>query len=116
MHRPTEFLLENMKLTARLINLGVDEGYCDRTPESRISGTRIYALLNKEKPGIGSLRGLNLAAVSYTTVQLTNAVSEYLSKLMYNLLHKPALTGSLYISSKNVTLYCAVTKDAQSPQ
>jgi hypothetical protein len=29
-------------------------------------------VLDKEKPGIGNIRGLNLAAVRPTTVQLTN--------------------------------------------
>jgi hypothetical protein len=35
----------------------------------------MYVVLDKEKPGIGSVRGLNLAAVRPMTVQLT-AVSE----------------------------------------
>jgi hypothetical protein len=32
----------------------------------------MYVLVDKEKPGIGSIRGFNLAAVRPTTVQLTN--------------------------------------------
>jgi hypothetical protein len=32
----------------------------------------MYVILDKEKPGIGNIRGLNLAAVRPTTVQLTN--------------------------------------------
>jgi hypothetical protein len=33
-------------------------------------------VLDKEKPGIGIIRGLNLAAVMPTTIMLTIAVSE----------------------------------------
>jgi hypothetical protein len=36
----------------------------------------MYVVSDKDKPGIGSIRGLNLAAVRPTTVQLTTAVSE----------------------------------------
>jgi hypothetical protein len=32
----------------------------------------MYMVLDKKKPGIGSIRGLYLAAVRPTTVQLTN--------------------------------------------
>jgi hypothetical protein len=32
----------------------------------------MYVVLDKEKPGIGSIGGLNSAAVRPTTVQLTN--------------------------------------------
>jgi hypothetical protein len=32
----------------------------------------MYVVLDKEKPGAGSITGLNLAAVRPTTVQLTN--------------------------------------------
>jgi hypothetical protein len=32
----------------------------------------MYVVLDREEPGIGSIRGLNLAAVRPTTVQLTN--------------------------------------------
>jgi hypothetical protein len=32
----------------------------------------MYVVLDKEKPGLGSIRGLNLAAVAPSTVQLTN--------------------------------------------
>jgi hypothetical protein len=31
----------------------------------------MYAQLDKEKPGIGNIRGLNLAAVKSTTVQVS---------------------------------------------
>jgi hypothetical protein len=53
-------------------------------------------VLDKEKLSIGNIRGLNLAAVRPTTVQLT-VMSEWLDKLRHNLLHKPALTGNLCI-------------------
>jgi hypothetical protein len=33
----------------------------------------MYMVLDKEKPGIGSIRGLSLATVRPTTVQLTAA-------------------------------------------
>jgi hypothetical protein len=36
----------------------------------------MYVVLEKEKPGIGNISGLNLGAVKPTTVQLTTAVSE----------------------------------------
>jgi hypothetical protein len=36
----------------------------------------MYVVLDKEKPGIGSIRELNMAAVRTTTVQLTNCSSE----------------------------------------
>jgi hypothetical protein len=32
----------------------------------------MYVVLENEKPGIGSIRGLNLVAVRPTTIQLTN--------------------------------------------
>jgi hypothetical protein len=34
----------------------------------------MYMLLDKEKPGKGSVGGLNLAVVRPTTVQLTNCI------------------------------------------
>jgi hypothetical protein len=33
--------------------------------------TKMFAILDKAKPDIGSIRGLNLAAVKHTTVQVT---------------------------------------------
>jgi hypothetical protein len=39
----------------------------------------IYVVLDKGKPCTGSTRGLNLAAVKPTTVQLTSSVSEWLN-------------------------------------
>jgi hypothetical protein len=51
---------------------------------------QLYMALDKEKPCIGSLRGLNLAQATPTTVQLT-AVSEWLRKLRNDLVYKPAL-------------------------
>jgi hypothetical protein len=32
----------------------------------------MYVILDKEKPGIGSVRGLNMAAVRPKTIQLTD--------------------------------------------
>jgi hypothetical protein len=37
---------------------------------------QMYMQLDKEKPGIGNIRGLNLAAVKSTTVQCLIAISE----------------------------------------
>jgi hypothetical protein len=54
-------------------------------------------VLDKEKPGTGSTRGLNLAEVRPTAVKLT-AASEWFHKLRHNLLHKTALTGNLCIN------------------
>jgi hypothetical protein len=71
-------------------------------------------VLDKEKPCLGSIRGLSLAAVKPTTDQLNSSVSEWLNKLRHNLLDKPALTETLCISCINVT-YSAVAKGAQSP-
>jgi hypothetical protein len=56
----------------------------------RITGT----VENKEKPGIGNIRGLNLAALKSTTVQVSN-------KLRHRLLHNRALTEvTVYIRTK----------------
>jgi hypothetical protein len=73
----------------------------------------MYMVLNKEKPCIGSVRGLNLAAVRPMTIELTE-VLEHLSNLTHKLLHKPALTENRCISCINVTKYSAVTKGTQS--
>jgi hypothetical protein len=51
---------------------------------------------------MGSIRGLNLAAVRPTADQLT-AVSKWLNKLNHNLLHESALTETLCMSCINVT-------------
>jgi hypothetical protein len=40
---------------------------------------QLYVVLDKEKPYTGSIRGLNLAAVKPTTVQLTRSDSEWLN-------------------------------------
>jgi hypothetical protein len=74
----------------------------------------MYLVLDKKKPGIRLIRGLNLAAVRPTTIQLS-AVSEKFHKLRHNLLHGPELTGNLCITCINVTQYSAVTEGAQSP-
>jgi hypothetical protein len=60
-------------------------------------------VLDKEKPGIGSIRGLNMAAVRPATFQLITAVSEELHKLRHILLHKTSLTGNLCTPCINVT-------------
>jgi hypothetical protein len=72
-------------------------------------------VLDKEKPYIGCMRGLNLAAVRPTSVQLTSTVSEWLNMLRHNLQHEPALTETLCMYCINVTQNSAVTKGAQCP-
>jgi hypothetical protein len=51
-------------------------------------------VLDKKKPSIGSIRGINFTVVKPTTV------SEWLNKLRHNLLYKSALKGPLYILYK----------------
>jgi hypothetical protein len=51
-----------------------------------------YVQLEKENPGTGNIRGLNLAAVKPTTVQVSNCRFLGLNKLRHKLLHYPALT------------------------
>jgi hypothetical protein len=41
----------------------------------------MYEVLNKEKPGIGSIRNLNLAAVRPKTVQLTSCIFRVVTKV-----------------------------------
>jgi hypothetical protein len=53
---------------------------------------RMYVQLDKEKPDIGNIRGLNLAAVKSTTVQVSDYRFWGLTKLRHRLLHNPALT------------------------
>jgi hypothetical protein len=48
--------------------------------------------LDKENPGTGNIRGLNLAADKPTAVQVSNCRFLDLSKLRHKLLHYPALT------------------------
>jgi hypothetical protein len=48
--------------------------------------------LDKENPGTGNIRGLNLAAVNPTTVQVSNCRFLGLNKLRHSLMHYPALT------------------------
>jgi hypothetical protein len=51
-----------------------------------------YVQLDKENPGTGNIRGLNLAAVKPTTVQVSNCRFLGLNKLRHRLLHYPSLT------------------------
>jgi hypothetical protein len=62
------------------------------------------AVMDKEKPCLGSMRGFDMAAVRPMTAKLA-AVSMQSSKSMHNPLDKPAYTGELYtrIPSINVT-------------
>jgi hypothetical protein len=53
---------------------------------------QIFVQLDKDNPGIGNIRGLNLAAVKPTTVQVSNCCFLGLNKLRHRLLHYPALT------------------------
>jgi hypothetical protein len=48
--------------------------------------------LDKENPGTGNIRGLNLAADKPTTVHVSNCCFLGLNKLRHKLLHYPALT------------------------
>jgi hypothetical protein len=50
-----------------------------------------YVQLDQSKPGIGNIRGLNLAAVKRTNIQVSNCRFGVLNKLMHRLLHYPAL-------------------------
>jgi hypothetical protein len=69
---------------------------------SMVSNPRIYKesllipkldwQLDKENPGTGNIRGLNLAAVKPTTVQVSNYRFLGVNKLRHKLLHYPALT------------------------
>jgi hypothetical protein len=52
----------------------------------------MYVQLDKENPGTGNIRGLNLAAGKPTTVQVSNCRFLGLNKLRHRLLHYPALT------------------------
>jgi hypothetical protein len=48
--------------------------------------------LDKENPGTGKIRGLNVAADKPTTIQVSNCRFLGLNKLRHKLLHYPALT------------------------
>jgi hypothetical protein len=48
--------------------------------------------LDKENPGTGNIRGLNLAEDKPTTVQVSNCRFLGFNKLRHKLLHYPALT------------------------
>jgi hypothetical protein len=52
----------------------------------------MYVQLDKENPGTGNIRGLNLAADKATTVQVSNRRFVGLNKLRHKLRHYPALT------------------------
>jgi hypothetical protein len=61
----------------------------------------MYVQLDKEKPGIGNIRGLNLSAVKSTTDQVSDCRFWGLNKLRHRLLHNPALTEvPVYIRKK----------------
>jgi hypothetical protein len=67
----------------------------------------MYVQLDKEKPGIGNIRGLNLAAVKSTTVQVSDSRFRGLNKLRHRLLHNPALTEvTVYIRTKYQVIFC----------
>jgi hypothetical protein len=58
----------------------------------------MYVQLDKEKPGVGNTRGLNLAAVKPMTFQVPKCRFGGFSKLRHSLLHRPALIKvSVYI-------------------
>jgi hypothetical protein len=58
----------------------------------------MYVQLDKENLSIGNIRGLNLATVKPTKIQVSNGRFGGLNKLRHSLLHKPALTEiSVYI-------------------
>ena len=50
--------------------------YADRKQKSnKIMTMEMFAILDKAKPNIGNIKGLNLAAVNHTTVQMSNCHS-----------------------------------------
>jgi hypothetical protein len=53
---------------------------------------QMYVQLEKENPGTGNIRGLNVVAVKPTTVQVSNCRFLGLNKLRHRLLHYPPLT------------------------
>jgi hypothetical protein len=59
--------------------------------------------LDTEKPGIGSIRGLNLEVVRPTAIQLTNCSFRVVNNLRQNILHKPSLAGHFCVTCINVT-------------
>jgi hypothetical protein len=65
----------------------------------------MYVQLDKEKPGIGNIRGLNLAAVKSTTVQVSDCRFSGFNKLRHRLLHNRVLTEVPVILELNVRLY-----------
>jgi hypothetical protein len=83
-------------LTCVTIQIMQDTG---RSNAKSCNSEYTYLILDKGKPGIRSLCGLNLAAVRLTTVQLTNCSFSY----MQNLLRKPSLRRDLCSTSLNIT-------------
>jgi hypothetical protein len=68
---------------------------------------QMYVELDKEKPGIGNIRGLNLVAVKPTTLQVSNCLFGGLNNLRHRLLRKPALTEvSVYIRILCQIIFC----------
>jgi hypothetical protein len=56
----------------RITPAGTHENYAGNKQKSyKIMITKIFAIFDKVKPGIESIRGLNLPAVKHTTVQVT---------------------------------------------
>jgi hypothetical protein len=53
---------------------------------------QMYVQLDRENPGIGNTRGLNLVAVRPTTVQVSNCRFGDFNNLRHKLLHSTALT------------------------
>jgi hypothetical protein len=57
----------------RLYNEGpfIPRGRLNKQRSYKIMITKVFAILDKAKPDVESIRGLNLAAVKHTTVQVT---------------------------------------------
>jgi hypothetical protein len=64
----------------------------------------MYVQLDKEKPGKENIRGLNLAAVKSTTVQVSDCRFWGLNKLRRRMLHNPALTD--VTTYKGQVIFC----------
>jgi hypothetical protein len=68
----------------------------------------MYVQLDKENPGTGNIRDLNLAADKPATVQVSNCRFLGLNKLRHKLLHYPALTDVPVYSKKLCVSLCFV--------
>jgi hypothetical protein len=68
---------------------------------------QMYVQLDKENPGTGNKRGLNLAADKPTTVQVSNCRFLGLNKLRHKLLHYPAFTDvPVYSRTQSQFMFC----------